>query len=44
MALKYKPCHDVGTIVHIAIDQKYVGHILISDKIQNLMLKKLSQD
>lgn len=32
--IEYKPCHDVGTIVHIAIDQKYVGHILISDKIK----------
>lgn len=30
----YKPCHDVGTIVHIAIDKEYVGHILISDKIK----------
>ena len=32
--IEYKPCHDVGTIVHIAINQKYVGHILISDKIK----------
>ena len=32
--IEYKPCHDVGTIVHIAIDQEYVGHILISDKIK----------
>ena len=32
--IEFKPCHDVGTIVHIAIDQEYVGHILISDKIK----------
>lgn len=32
--IEYKPCHDVGTIVHIAIDQEYVGHVLISDKIK----------
>ena len=27
-------CHSVGTIVHIALDGKYVGHIVISDKIK----------
>lgn len=32
--IEYKPCHDVGTVVHIAIDKAYVGHILISDKIK----------
>ena len=25
------PCHCVGTILHIAIDGKYAGHIVISD-------------
>lgn len=25
-------CHSAGTIIHIAIDGKYMGHILISDK------------
>ena len=25
------PCHSVGTVIHIAIDGKYYGHILISD-------------
>ena len=24
-------CHSAGTIIHIAIDGKYIGHILISD-------------
>ena len=27
-------CHSVGTIVHIALDGNYVGHIVISDKIK----------
>lgn len=27
----YQECHDTGTIVHIAIDNKYAGHIVISD-------------
>ena len=25
------PCHSVGTVIHIAIDGRYSGHILISD-------------
>ena len=25
------PCHSVGTIIHMAIDGKYAGHIVISD-------------
>lgn len=27
----YKECHEVGTIVHVAIDGIYMGHIVISD-------------
>lgn len=26
-----KDCHHVGTVVHLAVDGKYAGHILISD-------------
>lgn len=29
--IEYNECHSVGTIVHIAIDRKYAGHIVISD-------------
>ncbi len=28
------PCHSVGTIIHVAIDGKYAGHIVISDVIK----------
>ena len=28
------PCHQVGTIVHVAIDNEYAGHIIISDIIK----------
>ncbi len=28
------PCHHVGTLVHMAIDGRYAGHILISDRIK----------
>lgn len=32
--ISYVDCHSIGTIVHIAIDNKYAGHILISDLIK----------
>ena len=28
------PCHSIGTLVHIAIDGEYAGHILISDVVK----------
>lgn len=29
--VEFKACHKVGTIIHVAIDGKYEGHIVISD-------------
>ena len=29
--IAYRSCHSVGTIVHVAIDGAYMGHIVISD-------------
>ena len=34
LGIAYKECHHVGTVVHMAVDGKYVGHILISDIIK----------
>lgn len=31
LGITYYDCHSAGTIVHIAIDGEYAGHILISD-------------
>ena len=31
LGIEYKDCHHVGTVVHMAVDGKYAGHILISD-------------
>ena len=28
------PCHQVGTIIHVALDGQYAGHILISDVVK----------
>ena len=30
----YKDCHKVGTIIHMAINGEYAGHIVISDVIK----------
>ena len=32
--ISYIDLHDIGTIVHIAIDNKYSGYIIIADKIK----------
>ena len=29
--IQYNECHSVGTIIHMAVDGKYAGHIVISD-------------
>ena len=34
MDLPYSECHEVGTIVHVAVDGTYAGHILISDQLK----------
>lgn len=40
--IEYHPCKDIGTIVHIAIDKKYEGHIVISDKIKETSKNAIS--
>ena len=34
LGIPYISCHSVGTIIHIAIDGQYAGHIVISDLIK----------
>lgn len=31
LRISYKECHKVGTVIHMAIEGKYEGHIVISD-------------
>ena len=31
---EWRSCHHEGTIIHVAIDGKYAGHIVISDRIK----------
>ena len=45
-SIEYKKCEDVGTILYVSIDDKYVGFILISDEIKEdslKMVKKLKE-
>lgn len=45
--IKWHDCHLVGTIVHVAVDGEYTGHIVINDRIKEdsaesvTLLKKL---
>ena len=39
LGISFIPCHSVGTIIHMAIDGHYAGHIVISD-----MLKPSAKD
>ena len=32
---KWHDCHHVGTIIHVAIDGQYAGHIVINDKVKD---------
>lgn len=34
LGVTYRDCHSVGTIIHIAIDGGYAGHIVIADRVK----------
>lgn len=42
LGIEYHDCSHVGTIVHVAIDGKYAGHILISDVIKEHAAKAIA--
>lgn len=50
LGVEWHDCHLAGTIVHVAVDGKYAGHIVISDVVKNdsaeaiRILKKLGVD
>ena len=35
LGVKWQDCHSVGTIVHMAVDGEYAGHIVISDVVKS---------
>lgn len=34
LGVKWHKCHNTGTTVHVAVDGKYAGHLVISDEIK----------
>ena len=40
---KWHDCHHVGTIIHVAIDGVYAGHIVINDKIKDDSAEAITQ-
>jgi len=34
LQIPYRDCHHTGTIIHMAVDGKYAGHIVISDVVK----------
>ena len=34
LGASFIPCHSVGTIIHMAVDGRYMGHIVISDVVK----------
>lgn len=43
LGIPYHDCHHVGTIVHIAIDGQYAGHIVISDELKENSKEAMKQ-
>lgn len=35
IGIKWHDCHSIGTIIHVAVDGKYVGHIVINDRLKD---------
>ena len=43
LGIEYADCHSTGTIVHVAIDGEYEGHILISDRIKKTAAEAIEE-
>ena len=41
--IKFTKCNDIGTILYVAIDKKYVGCIVIADKIKYDAIKTIKE-
>ncbi len=40
---EWHPCHHTGTIIHVAIDGTYAGHIVINDKVKDDSAEAIAQ-
>ena len=35
LGVSWRNCHHVGTIIHVAVDGRYAGHIVINDRVKD---------
>ena len=42
LGVQYETCEEIGTIVYVAVDGKYAGYILISDRIKDTAAEAIS--
>ncbi len=42
-SISFKDCRSVGTVVHVAIDGRYCGHIVISDRLKANSTEAMTQ-
>lgn len=40
---KWRPCHCVGTLIHVAVNGEYMGHIVISDEVKPTSAEAIAQ-
>ncbi|WP_374042600.1 heavy metal translocating P-type ATPase [uncultured Peptoniphilus sp.] len=43
LGISWRPCEKTGTIIHVAIDRSYAGHIVISDSLKENSLKAIEE-
>jgi len=43
LGIAYHPCHMTGSIVHVAIDGEYAGHIIVSDVVKPTSAQTVSE-
>ena len=43
MGVESHPCHHVGTIIHVAINGEYSGHIVIADELKKTSKQAMSE-
>ena len=41
--VEYQPCHHVGTIIHVALDGEYCGHIVIADELKETSKEAMAE-
>ncbi len=43
LGIEYAPCHHVGTIIHVALNNRYCGHIVIADELKENSKKAMAE-